>query len=102
MTLFDMLLICKFYGNYLGWQDIIRLVEAVTGIRFSEQDLRQRVSKVLSLSMAFNRREGISAGEDTLPAAFLKKVGPDGIGLRPEELEVMVAEYHRLRGWEKE
>jgi aldehyde:ferredoxin oxidoreductase len=22
MTLFDMLLLCKFYGNYLGWSDI--------------------------------------------------------------------------------
>lgn len=99
MTLFDMLLICKFYGNYLGWKDIIRLVEAVTGRCFSEQDLRERASKVLSLSMAFNRREGISAEEDTLPTGFLKKAGRGGIGLSPEELGVMVAEYHRLRGW---
>jgi aldehyde:ferredoxin oxidoreductase len=99
MTLFDMLLLCKFYGTYLGWKDIILLVEAVTGRRFREEELRERVSKILSLSMAFNRREGISVEEDTLPGNLLKKAGQDNMGLPPEELEKMVAEYHRLRGW---
>ncbi len=99
MTLFDMLLICKFYGNYLGWNDIIELIEAVTGRRFREEELRERVSKVLSLSMEFNRQEGISVEEDTLPVKFLEKAGRNGIRLPPEELKIMVAEYHRLRGW---
>ena len=99
MTLFDMLLLCKFYRTYLGWEDIVLLVEAVTGRRFREEELRERVSKILSLSMAFNRQEGISVEEDTLPGNLLKKAGRNGIGLRPEELKKMVAEYHRLRGW---
>jgi aldehyde:ferredoxin oxidoreductase len=99
MTLFDMLLLCKFYGTYLGWEDIVLLVEAVTGRQFREEELRQRVSKILSLAMAFNRQEGISVEEDTLPANLLKKAGRNGIGLPPEELEKMVAEYYRLRGW---
>ncbi len=99
MTLFDMLLLCKFYRGYLGWNDIINLFEAVTGRRFREEELRERVSKILSLSMAFNRQQGISVEEDTLPVKFLKKAGRDGICLDPEELEIMVAEYHRLRGW---
>jgi aldehyde:ferredoxin oxidoreductase len=102
MILFDMLLICKFYGSYLRWNDIIDLVEAVTGRRFREEELRERASKVLSLSMAFNRQEGISVEEDTLPAKFLEKAGRNGTCLPPEELEIMVAEYHRLRGWSGE
>jgi len=102
MTLFDMLLVCKFYRTYLGWKDIILLLEAVTGRRFREEELRQRVSKILSLSMAFNRQEGISIEEDTLPGNLLKKAGRNGMGLPPEELEKMVAEYHRLRGWRGE
>lgn len=102
MTLFDMLLLCKFYGNYLGWSDIIYLIETVTGRRFREEELRERTSKVLNLSMAFNRREGISIEEDTLPVKFLKKAGRGGIGLPPKELKNMVAEYHRLRGWRKD
>jgi len=99
MTLFDMLLICKFYRNYLEWNDIINLIEAVTGRRFREEELRERVSKVLKISVAFNRQEGISVEEDTLPARLLGKAGRDGIRLLPEELKIMVAEYHRLRGW---
>jgi aldehyde:ferredoxin oxidoreductase len=102
MTLFDMLLVCKFYGSYLGWNDIIDLIEAVTGRRFREGELRERVSKILTLSMAFNRQEGISVDEDTLPVKFLEKAGRDGVRLPPEELEIMVAEYHRLRGWRGE
>ena len=102
MTLFDMLLVCKFYRTYLGWKDIILLLEAVTGRRFREEELRQRVSKILSLSMAFNRQEGISIEEDTLPGNLFKKAGRNGMGLPPEELEKMVAEYHRLRGWRGE
>ena len=99
MILFDMLLLCKFYRSYLGWNDIIYLIEATTGRRFREEELRERVSKILSLSMAFNRQEGISVEEDTLPVKFLKKARRDGTCLPPEELEIMVAEYHRLRGW---
>jgi len=99
MTLFDMLLICKFYRNYLEWNDIIYLIEAVTGRRFHEGELRERASKILSLSMAFNRREGIPVEEDTLPGKFLKKARPNDISLSPQELKIMVAEYHRLRGW---
>ncbi len=102
MTLFDMLLLCKFYRNYLGWDDIIYLIEAVTGRRFREEELRERASKILSLSMAFNRQEGISIEEDTLPGKFLRKAGKNGICLPREELEIMVAEYHRLRGWRGE
>ncbi|MCK5551830.1 MAG: aldehyde ferredoxin oxidoreductase family protein [Deltaproteobacteria bacterium] len=99
MTLFDMLLICKFYGSYLRWTDIIDLIEAVTGRRFREEELLERASKVLNLSMAFNRQEGISVEEDTLPVKFLERGGRNGTCLPPEELEIMVAEYHRLRGW---
>jgi aldehyde:ferredoxin oxidoreductase len=99
MTLFDMLLLCKFYRNYLEWNDIIYLIEAVTGRRFREEELRERASKILSLSMAFNRREGIPVEEDTLPGKFLKKAGGNQISLSPQELKIMVAEYHRLRGW---
>jgi len=62
----------------------------------------ERVSKVLSLSVAFNRQQGISAEEDTLPGSLLKKAGRDGICLLPEELKIMVAEYHRVRGWGEE
>jgi aldehyde:ferredoxin oxidoreductase len=102
MTLFDMLLLCKFYRSYLGWNDIIYLIEAVTGRRFREEELRERASKILSLSMSFNRREGIPVEEDTLPRKFFKKAGRDGISLSPQELKVMVAEYHRLRGWRGE
>lgn len=102
MTLFDMLLLCKFYRNYLGWNDIINLIEAVTGRRFSEEELRERASKVLSLSVVFNRQQGISVAEDTLPGRLLKKAGRDGIRLLPEELKIMVAEYHQLRGWSGE
>ena len=102
MILFDMLLLCKFYRNYLGWDDIIYLIEAVTGRRFREEELRERASKILSLSMAFNRQEGISIEEDTLPVKFLRKAGKNGTCLPPEELEIMVAEYHRLRGWRGE
>ncbi|MFB0506676.1 MAG: aldehyde ferredoxin oxidoreductase family protein [Thermodesulfobacteriota bacterium] len=102
MTLFDMLLLCKFYRNYLEWNDIICLIEAVTGRRFREGELRERASKILSLSMSFNRREGIPVEEDTLPGKFFKKAGRDNISLSPEELEIMVAEYHRLRGWRGE
>jgi aldehyde:ferredoxin oxidoreductase len=102
MTLFDMLLICKFYGSYLRWNDIIDLIEAVTGRRFREEELRERASKVLSLSMTFNRQEGISVAEDTLPVKLLERAGRDGTRLSPEELEVMIAEYHRLRGWSGE
>lgn len=101
MTLFDMLLLCKFYRSYFTWTDIILLLKAVTGRRFREDELRERVSKTLDLSMTFNRREGISIEDDTLPEKFFRKVGRNGIRLSPEELECMVAEYYRLRGWSR-
>jgi len=101
MTLFDMLLLCKFYRNYFTWSDIMFLLEAVAGRRFHEDELRERISKTLDLSMAFNTREGIFIEDDTLPGRFFKKAGRNGVRLSPRELEFMVAEYHRLRGWRR-
>ncbi|HDM09550.1 MAG TPA: hypothetical protein ENF92_03420, partial [Desulfobacteraceae bacterium] len=50
----------------------------------------------------FNIREGLTKEDDRLPSWFYRHAINEGDIITPQELEAMVADYYRLRGWDKE
>jgi aldehyde:ferredoxin oxidoreductase len=59
--------------------------------------------RICNLERVFNVREGISREDDKLPYRVMEEPVPDGPhqGMRcsREELDRMLDEYYRLRGW---
>jgi len=59
----------------------------------------------VNLERLFIAREGITREDDTLPRRFLEEPLPEGSGSSTEsvlELEPMLDEYYRARGWDVE
>jgi aldehyde:ferredoxin oxidoreductase len=79
------------------------MIKAVTGWDLRTEDVERMGERICNLERAFNVREGISREDDKLPHRVMEEAVPDGPhqGMRcsREELDRMLDEYYRLRGW---
>ena len=96
--------ICK-YGTMIPptfyYKDVLRALNATTGMRLTERELRKIGERIVNLNRMFNVREGIRRKDDTLPERLLKEPSPEG---PPKghvvELDQMLDEYYKLRDWD--
>ncbi len=96
-TLFDSMILCRFFRDFIMWEELQELVEATTGRTVSREALAAAAGETARLARAFNRREGLDESTDTLPKGFFKPTG-EGAVISPQELAVMLKEYNELRG----
>lgn len=91
------------YPKELGLPGTLaKLYNAVTGLELSEKDIMKIGERLVNLERAFNIREGLTRGDDTLPRRFLDEPLPDGPAKgQVVKLEPMLDEYYELRGWDK-
>jgi aldehyde:ferredoxin oxidoreductase len=87
-------------------QNTSALMEAVTGLTCTPEDVVKVGERVNNLARAFNVREGFTRSDDTLPERLMKEPlqegGSKGQVISPEDLNGMLDEYYRLRGWDLE
>jgi aldehyde:ferredoxin oxidoreductase len=87
-------------------QNTATLMEAVTGLVFTPEEVMKVGERVNNLAKAFNVREGFTRADDTLPERLMKEplVVGDSKGhlISREDLDNMLDEYYALRGWDVE
>ena len=98
-TLFDTLIVCRFYRDLYPWEEIGRIIELTTGMNLKKEALRNLAARVTDSARRFNLREGLRVEEDWLPGRLLSEKLPGGGHLRPEDLQTLISDYYRLRGW---
>jgi aldehyde:ferredoxin oxidoreductase len=101
LTLFDSMIMCKFYRDLLPWEDIQRCVAALTGVDYTLDQLRDIAGRIASAARAFNCREGMGARQDVLPERLYRET-INGRGVSREEHLELLREYYRQRGWSPE
>jgi len=101
LTLFDTLILCRFYRDSYGWDELGEAFHALTGADGSRKNLKQIADNVSNLVRQFNLREGMSPEDERLPKGFYRTLSQVDDALTPEELEHMLRDYYRLRGWDK-
>jgi len=103
----DSLAICRFtaergFGLFLG-EPYAAMVRAVTGWDVTVEELERAGERIVNLERLFNVREGVRRAQDALPWRVMHEPIPDGpsAGMHcpPAELDAMLDEYYRLRGW---
>lgn len=99
LTIFDTLVLCRFYRDLYTWEELGKAIELVTGLPSAKEDLRKMASSIIDMTRLFNLREGMTADADRLPARLHKEALPDGRTLTSDEMERMLSDYYRLRGW---
>ena len=96
--------VCK-YGTMIPptffYGDILRALRVTTGMKLVEKDLRAIGERIVNLNRMFNVREGIMRKDDSLPERLTKEPAPSGPSKgQVVELDRMLDEYYRLRGWD--
>jgi aldehyde:ferredoxin oxidoreductase len=85
-------------------QNTATLMEAVTGLAFTPEEVLKVGERVNNLAKAFNVREGFTRADDTLPERLmtepLKAGASKGHMISREDLDTMLDEYYSLRGWD--
>ena len=100
--------VCKnTYNNMevLDWEETAELLQVTTGWDLRGEEVRQIGERILNLERLFIAREGITRRDDTLPRRYLQEPLPEGSGPSTGsvlELEPMLDEYYRARGWDVE
>lgn len=105
-SVLDSLVVCKFYRSFFTPNELGEIGELITGRSFSGQDLMKIGERITNRERLFNCREGISRKDDTLPKRVISDPIPTGPNkgemLTQEDLDYMLTDYYRVRGWDFE
>jgi len=100
LTVFDTLILCRFYRDLYQWEQLATILKAVTGLELERDSMRAIAARVKDDTRRFNIREGWTRLDDNLPPRFHQEVLPEeGKGITEAQMATMLAEYYRARGW---
>jgi aldehyde:ferredoxin oxidoreductase len=108
LTIFDLLMVCKFSGNLWmnPYNDFVRLYTLTTGIPLAVKELITAGERVWNMGKIYNVREGWTRKDDTLPPRVFNDPVSDGCAkgshLTKEEFDFMLDDYYAARGWTME
>ena len=79
------------------------ILKAVTGVPYTADDMVKAGERIWNLERMWNLKVGYTKKDDTLPPRLLTepiKSGPSKGEIN--ELDKMLPEYYKLRGWDEE
>jgi aldehyde:ferredoxin oxidoreductase len=98
-TLFDTLILCRFYRDLYPWEELGKMMALTTGENMDKAALQALAARVTDNARRFNLREGLRETDDWLPKRLLTEALPDGRCMKAQDLRTLVDDYYRLRGW---
>jgi aldehyde:ferredoxin oxidoreductase len=88
----------------IATQNTAALMEAVTGLAITPDEVYKVGERINNLARAFNVREGFTRQDDTLPSRLmtepLKAGASKGHFISKEDLNITLDEYYTERGWD--
>ncbi len=105
--------ICKteftfFTPHLFSFGDFARMVTEITGLKFTEDEMKEIGRRIYALERLFNIREGASRKDDYLPERFYVEPTPLGQEINrdkvieKEKYDMMLDEYYDFHGWDRE
>ncbi|GFP40286.1 aldehyde ferredoxin oxidoreductase family protein [Candidatus Hakubella thermalkaliphila] len=101
-TLFDTLILCRFFRDLVSWEDLSTIYRMTTGLELDKKDLKKICSNIMDATRRFNLREGVTREDDLLPSRLFRESLGEGEAIKREDCERMLGEYYQLRGWDQE
>ena len=102
MNIFDTLILCRFYRDVYQWEDLQESIRLATGQDLSTEALRTIAADIATMTRRYNINEGWQANDDLLPKRLTENALPSGHAITAEEMDYMLKDYYRLRGWSSE
>ena len=93
--------ICLFLGGAGGTlEDLVKCTAAATGTPYTLDDFVKIGERTWNLEKLWNLRAGLTKADDSLPERLLKEAHKEGPSAGVVvDLESMLADYYRTRGW---
>jgi aldehyde:ferredoxin oxidoreductase len=103
LTVFDCLILCRFYRDLYQWDQLSEIIRAVTGLEMDTTSMRLLAKNVSDNARRFNIREGLTPDDDRLPKHFHKHALPETNKIITEkQMARLLKEYYKARGWNKD
>jgi len=103
ITLMDTFIFCRFYRDLYLWDALSTMLRGLTGIELDRAGLRAAAAGIIDDTRRFNLREGLTVKDDLLPPRFHTETLPETGKVMPQEqMERLLKEYYRVRGWDEE
>jgi aldehyde:ferredoxin oxidoreductase len=102
LTIFDALILCRFYRDLYQWEELSTILRGVTGLALEVVDLRKIAAAITDNTRHFNLGEGLTPEEDHLPKRFTSEMLPEtNKGITRDEMQQLLKEYYQARGWDE-
>ncbi|MCK5420599.1 MAG: aldehyde ferredoxin oxidoreductase family protein [Deltaproteobacteria bacterium] len=99
-AVFDSAGLCRLLLLGIWIDEVIPMLEAATGISYTEEGLQNIGERIWNLERLFNVKAGFSSTDDTIPQRMLKEPMPEGPAKGQVcKLDEMLPEYYNIRGW---
>jgi aldehyde:ferredoxin oxidoreductase len=106
MCVYDSVGLCKFSRGFFLIAKLPEVIEAIVGMKFTEEELLKIGERIHNMKGDFNAREGITRKDWLLPPRILEDPIPDGPSkgskISVDEMNMMLDDYMKARGWTKD
>ncbi len=103
LTVFDALVLCRFYRDLYQWDRLGEIIKAGAGLDLDTDGMRKIASRIADDARRFNLREGLTVDDDRLPRRFHREALPEtGKIITEEDMNILLTEYYRARGWDEQ
>ncbi len=103
LTLFDTFVLCRFFRDLYQWEELATIIEGVTGLALSEEEMREIARTITDDTRRFNLQEGLIPEDDRLPRRFYREMLPETQkNILPEQMDQLLSEYYKARGWDEQ
>jgi len=100
LTIFDTMILCRFYRDLYQWDELSSIIQTATGMDLTIQSMRAIASDILNNIRRFNLREGLTPKDDRIPRRFFQEALPEtGKIITESQMEQLLYEYYKNRGW---
>jgi aldehyde:ferredoxin oxidoreductase len=100
LTIFDAMILCRFYRDLYQWDELSTMIQATTGMDLTVQSMRTIAADVLDNIRRINLREGLTPEDDRIPRRFFQEALPEtGKIITEDQMKQLLSEYYRERCW---
>jgi len=103
LTIFDSLILCRFYRDLYQWEELATVIKGMIGLELNKERIRFIAGATADNTRLFNIREGLTPEEDHLPRRFSTEALPEtGKVITRGQMEQLLMDYYKARGWDTE
>ncbi len=105
VAVMDSMVFCRLGRAVLSWENMLKMVNFVTGFGYSLEELKLIGERIVNISRLFNIEAGLRRKDDYPAKRFMEEPLPDGPAkghvIDPKGYEDMLNRYYEVRGWNK-